>query len=192
MSETDAFIKSCLDKVTSGNPDDKQKILICRKLGLRVPPPPKHPHVLLTIQFDENKLEMREKKEIPVLLSLISNFSWMKNNNYLAKFEYFSKDYPPVGVVGDNLRGGGNLHVHILISKTNSTLIKQKVIRDCSSKYKHCFKAVNYQSSNSLAHYNNRLNYIKGDKASAEKCIFQTADAYWRKKHNIPEYIEHA
>jgi hypothetical protein len=150
---------------------------------------PSHdPHVLLTIQFDENKLEMREKKEIPFLLSLISNFSWMKNNIYLAKFEYFSKDYPPLPHGG----GGGNLHVHILISKTNTTLIKQKVIRDCNSKFKNCVKAVNYQASNSLEHYNNRVNYIKGAKADAEKCQFQTADAYWRKKHNIPEYIEHA
>ena len=56
MTDVNSIIKECLEKACANNPDDKQKHLIYRKLGIKVPQQEKIPHIFLTIQIDENKL----------------------------------------------------------------------------------------------------------------------------------------
>lgn len=182
MSEVDIFLKACLEKVCKDNPDDKQKHLIYRKLGLKLPPKAKCPHAFLTVQIDEIKLDQSQKEKIVDLPSLLSNYSWFKNNDYIYVFEYFSKEFPD----------GGNLHIHFLIKQVNTTLNKTKILRDCNSRFKHCLKVVNYQASSSQEHYDNRLNYLKGDKNSTDKNEFQNADRVWRNENNISHYYTNA
>lgn len=179
MTDADIFLKTCLEKVCKDNPDDKQKHLIYRKLGLKLPPKPKCSHIFLTIQIDETKTDDREKERIADLGSLLNNYKWFKSNDYIYVFEYFSKEYPPPT--------GGNLHIHYLIK--GDKFNKTSILRDCNSRFKHCLKAVNYQASSSQEHYDNRLNYLKGDKKSHLKNEFQNADCVWRNENNIPPFI---
>lgn len=168
---TDSLIKACVEQTCE---TDKQKHLIFKKLGIKFDTE-KCPHAIITIQIDEKKLTTRETEEISDFASLLCNFKWFKNNTYHYSLEYFSKDYPD----------GGNLHFHYLIKQTNSILNKTKIIRDCKSKFSSSYKTCNYQSSNSLEHYNNRLNYIKGGKRKPEKLVFSERDCVWRARNNI-------
>ncbi len=180
MTEVDLFLKACLDKVCADNPDHKQKDLIYRKLGIKLPPKQKCPHIFLTVQIDEKKLDDREKEKIADLASLLNNYKWYKDNDYIYIFEYFSTEYPE----------GGNLHIHYLIK--GNKFNKTSILRDCNSKFKHCSKAVNYQASTSQEHYDNRLNYLKGDKKSHLKNEFQQKDCVWRTDNKIEPYYTNA
>lgn len=173
-----SLIKDCIDKVCE---TDKAKHLLYRKLGIPYSTE-KCPHALITLQIDENKTTDREKEEISDFASLLSSYKWFKNNIYHFSLEYFSKEYPE----------GGNLHFHYLIKNTNYQLCKTKIIRDCKSKFSHCIKTCNYQSSNSLEHYNNRLNYIQGSKRKHEKLVFSERDCVWRTQNNISPYYTNA
>lgn len=179
------LIKSCLEKVCAANPDDKQKHLIMKKLGIKLPPVPKCPHAFITIQIDEKKLEDREKQEIGTLASLCLGFKFMKSNIYSFCIERFSKEYPDPD-------GPWNLHFHYLVKQTDCILNKTKILRNVQNKYKSCIKVVNYLHSDSLEHYNNRLAYIHGKKQGAEKLVFQERDCVWRVQNNIEPYYTNA
>lgn len=179
--EAQNLIKDCLEKVCAANPDDKQKHLIYRKLGIKYQVE-KLPHTLITIQFDEIKLDDREKEEIGDLHSLLSNYKWFKNNIYHLSYEYFSKEYPD----------GGNLHMHILVKQEATQLNKTKIIRDISSKYKDILKVVDYKHSTSKEHYNNRYAYVTGAKQDAGKLVFHERDCVWRVKNKIDPYYTNA
>ncbi len=176
--ETNQLIKDCLEKVCATNPDDRQKHLIYRKLGIKYNVD-KCPHALITIQIDEIKLDDREKVKIVDLHSLLSNYSWFKNNIYYLSYEYFSKEYPE----------GGNLHIHLVIKYETGKLIKSKVIRDVQRRFKELAKTINVQTSSSKDHYDNRVNYIIGQKS---KDMFQELDCVWRTQNNIEPYYTNA
>ncbi|AXQ65679.1 MAG: putative replication initiation protein [Circoviridae sp.] len=180
MSEE--LIKSCLEKVCSANPDDKQKHLIYKKLGIKLPPVPKCPHAFITIQIDDKKLVEERRQEIGTLASLLTTFKFMKSNIYSFCIENYSKEYP----------NGGNLHFHYLVKQSDCILNKTKILRNVQTKYKDCIKVVNYQHSDSLEHYKNRLAYILGEKQGAEKLVFQERDCVWRAQNNIDPYYTNA
>lgn len=163
------IIKSCCEATAK---DEKTLHLMFRKLGIAYTTD-KLPHAMLTISFDEKKLDDREKGGISRLPSLLNNYKWLSNNTFYGTLEYFSKDYPE----------GGNLHLHILIQRLGETPInKTKVCRDVRSKYRHYIKTCNIQLSNSKEHFNNRLAYIRGQKSQDE---FTNLDRVWRTENKI-------
>ena len=157
-----------------------------RKLGLRIPNP-KSPHALITISFNEIGATNVPEQGTAVavigqLHERLQNFKWFKDNEYYLNYEYFSDKYPE----------GGNLHLAIIVKQTTYTLCKTKIIRDCKAKFKEIFKMVNYQSSSSIEHYINRLNYVKGTKSNARKRSFVECDREWRQQNNISHYYTNA
>lgn len=169
------LIKSCIEATAK---DEKQKNLIFKKLGIKYDLE-KTPHTFITCQFHEEKIEDREKDGIA---SLLMNFKWLKNNDYIYTWETYSKQYPE----------GGNPHLHLLIKQTAITLNKTKILRDIQNKLKPMIKTCNYLSSSNKEHYSTRENYLKGSKSDKHKTKFCVLDAEWRLKNKILPYYTNA
>lgn len=171
-----SLIKSCIEASAD---NDKQKHLIFRKLGIKYDLE-KTPHTFITCQFHEKEIEDREKKINAT--SLLMNYKWMKNNDYIYTWETYSKEYPE----------GGNTHLHILIKQTGQILNKSKILRDIQNKLKPMIKTCNYLSSSSKEHFLSRENYLKGAKSNEYKTKFCELDARWRDKNKISHYYTNA
>lgn len=167
------LIKACIDKVTTANETEKQKYLMYRKLGIKVPLD-KVKHTMITIQFNEEEVE-----DIPSLVPRLLNLKWLKDNEYWYTYEYYSKEYPQ----------GGNLHAHLLVKQVNDVLNKSKILRDIKRRFKDELKVVNYQHSSSKEYFANRLAYVKGDKQTTQYVVL---DRVWKNENKIDVYYTNA
>lgn len=82
-------------------------------------------------------------------------------------------------------KNGEHLHIHIL---TTQPYNKHKVIRDLSRRFKVTRNYIDVRRSNSTADYNNRSNYIKGNKSSTEKSELVKKDVEWRQENGFENY----
>lgn len=168
------LIKASIDKVTDKNTTERQKYLMYRKLGIKVPMD-KVKHVMITIQFHDEKVE-----DYPGLMPRILNLKWLKHNEYWYTYEYHSKQYPD----------GGNLHTHLLVKQVDDILNKSKILRDINRRFKEELKVVNYQHSSSKEYFANRLAYVRGEKSTKEE--FVQKDRVWKNENNILPYYTNA
>ncbi|AKV62299.1 putative replication initiation protein, partial [Sicyonia brevirostris associated circular virus] len=79
---------------------------------------------------------------------------------------------------------GENLHLHIL---KDGQYTKTKIIRDLSRKFKVEKNFINVKSSNKEVDYENRYNYILGNKKDAGKLENVQKDKEWRENNDINE-----
>lgn len=84
----------------------------------------------------------------------------------------------------ENQPNGGNLHLHILKPKNYS---KSKIIRDFSKQFKIEPNFVDVRSGVYMTDYQNRKNYILGEKQSSAKQEFVVADRIWRKENHLQD-----
>ena len=82
-------------------------------------------------------------------------------------------------------KNGEHLHIHILTEKPYN---KSKAIRDLSRKFKVAVNYIDVRRSNSTGDYNNRRNYIRGDKQDTEKLECVEKDIQWRKDNSFENY----
>jgi hypothetical protein len=82
-------------------------------------------------------------------------------------------------------KNGEHLHIHILTDKPHN---KTKAIRDLSRKFKVAPNYIDVRRSNSQADYNNRRNYIRGDKQDTAKLECVEKDIQWRKDNDFENY----
>lgn len=138
LEETKKFIASVIDRT----PSITNKDLVKSKLGIYVPHIEK-PHWFITIALpnDRNPIDMVD------ITKNLERHAYM--SNYCFSIEFFSKS-------------GENQHIHILVwgSKVNKT----KTIRDFSRKYDVSANFIDIKYSKKATDFNNRLNYLKGNK----------------------------
>jgi len=79
---------------------------------------------------------------------------------------------------------GENLHLHIL---KDGQYTKSKIIRDLSRKFKIAKNFINVKSSNKEIDYENRKNYIFGNKKDTDKLENVEKDKEWRINNDINE-----
>lgn len=82
-------------------------------------------------------------------------------------------------------KNGVHLHIHIL---RKGVYNKSKIIRDLSRKFKVSSNYIDVRKSSSTADYQNRSNYIRGNKCDNEKLECVEKDIEWRKTENLENY----
>ncbi|AXH75134.1 MAG: putative replication initiation protein [Circoviridae sp.] len=80
---------------------------------------------------------------------------------------------------------GVNLHIHILITGYRS---KTLIIRDLSRKFKIETNFIDVQRGKTATDYNNRIQYLKGNKMDTEKIDNVQKDDEWRHKEGFNKY----
>lgn len=109
---------------------------------------------------------------LPVLVNQIEN---------KLKYDYLVGAFVRIENFSDT---GENLHLHILKDGIYS---KTKIIRDLSRKFKVEKNFINVKSSNKEIDYENRKNYIFGNKKDDEKQLNVEKDIQWRINNDINE-----
>ena len=138
----------------------------------------KCPHQMITIALPENyDQSMIHHKMMGIAYHRRTGApkTWF---NGIASVEYYSKTHPE----------GGNLHIHIL-KKGNYT--KSKIIRDLSGYYGIQENFIDVKLGTYLEDYENRHNYILGQKQSKEKLEYTMLDKKWRSDNNIMDIYEY-
>jgi len=122
-------------------------------------------HQFVTVALPQNT-------DLPQLVDTIKNklrYDWLIGS--YIRIENFSDT-------------GENLHLHIL---KDGQYTKSKIIRDLSRKFKITPNFINVKSSNKEVDYENRKNYIFGNKKDADKLENVEKDKIWRKNNDINE-----
>lgn len=142
LAETKKFIASVIDRT----PSITNKDLVKSKLGIFVAHIEK-PHWFITIALPNE----RDPLDMVQITKDLERHKYM--SNYCFSIEFFSKS-------------GENQHIHILVwgDKVNKT----KTIRDFSRKYDISPNFIDIKFSRKQTDFNNRLNYIKGNKEDSK------------------------
>jgi hypothetical protein len=96
----------------------------------------------------------------------------------IASVEYFSKNHPD----------GGNLHIHLL-KKGNYQ--KSKIIINLSAYYGVEPNFIDCKAGTYQEDYNNRRNYILGQKQLKDKIEYNILDKEWRKENGLMDIYEY-
>jgi len=129
-------------------------------------PSVKHQFITVSLPTEKTDLEELKKK--------ISSLSYKYLENALLSVEYFS------GKKGTNK----NLHIHIL---KKGMYTKNKIIRDMMSKFKLAHNFINVKKGSTQTDYDNRYNYIHGDKSTELKKKNCELDREWREKNGFQQ-----
>jgi len=119
------------------------------------------PHQFITIALPNDYSDVKLKD---ILLNQLEKYKWLKDNAICVVEKYGSG-------------GHENLHLHILKGARHK---KSMIIDYLSKKFGIERNFVNVLYSTKIEDYNNRFNYINGDKDSPEKMESVQLDKEWR------------